>query len=145
MSPQTIASLAKEIPSIVAVKEATGSLDQASEIASLCDIQILSGDDSLTLPLMSIGGTGCISVLTNVDPQLVTAITGPALEGNIKLAREKHVKLFTLMKTMFCEVNPQPVKAAMQELGLISSDKLRLPLVSVSAENRSKVVKEMKE
>jgi len=140
MSPQTVATLYKEIPSIVAIKEATGSLDQSSEIAALCDIQILSGDDSLTLPLMSIGGTGVISVLANLDPKIVKAITEPALKGDYKSAREAHVSMFNLARTMFCEVNPQPIKCAMTALGLIQTDKLRLPLVSVSDENKAKIV-----
>jgi len=140
MSPSTVAALYKEVPSIVAIKEATGSLDQASEIAALCDIQILSGDDSLTLPLMSIGGVGVISVLSNVDPGIVKAITAPALAGDYNSARKAHVKMFKLARSMFCEVNPQPIKCAMHALGLMPTDKLRLPLVSVSPENRANIV-----
>lgn len=144
MSAATIAALYKELPTIVAVKEATGSLDQASEIASLCDIQILSGDDSLTLPLMSIGGTGVISVLANIDPQLVKSITSPALKGDFVAARRAHVKLFPLMKTMFLEVNPQPIKCAMQIAGHIPTDALRLPLVRVAEETKQKVEEALK-
>jgi len=140
MSPQTVAALYKEVPSIVAIKEATGSLDQSSEIAALCDIQILSGDDSLTLPLMSVGGTGVVSVLSNIDPGIVKAITVPALAGDYNTARKAHVKMFKLARSMFCEVNPQPIKCAMQALGLLPTDKLRLPLVSVSADNRANIV-----
>lgn len=140
MSPATVAALYKEVPSIVAIKEATGSLDQASEIAALCDIQILSGDDSLTLPLMSVGGTGVISVLSNIDPTIVKAITAPALEGDYDTARKAHVKMFKLARSMFCEVNPQPIKCAMHALGLLPTDKLRLPLVSVSQENKNVIV-----
>lgn len=140
MSPATVAALYKEVPSIVAIKEATGSLDQASEIAALCDIQILSGDDSLTLPLMSVGGTGVISVLSNIDPTIVKAITAPALEGDYETARKAHVKMFKLARSMFCEVNPQPIKCAMHALGLLPTDKLRLPLVSVSQENKNVIV-----
>jgi len=140
MSPQTVAALYKEVPSIVAIKEATGSLDQASEIAALCDIQILSGDDSLTLPLMSIGGTGVVSVLANIDPSIVKSITGPALAGDYTTARKAHVQMFKLARSMFCEVNPQPIKCAMQAVGLLPTDKLRLPLVSCSQENRAAIV-----
>merc|ERR550537_392835 len=137
MSPQTIAKLAAEIPSIIAVKEATGSLDQASEIASLCDLTILSGDDSLTLPLMSIGGKGVISVLANLDPKRVTAITDPALKGDFNAAREAHVKSFQLMRAMFTEVNPQPIKEAMVLAKRMPCADLRLPLVNVAEDTRS--------
>merc|ERR1719235_2899752 len=139
MTPETVAKLYKEVPGIVAIKEATGSLDQASEIASLCDIPILSGDDSLTLPLMSIGGRGVVSVLSNLDPSIVKGITANALKGDFKTAQKEHIKMFNIMRTMFCEVNPQPVKSAMATLGLIPTDKLRLPLVSVSEENKNKI------
>merc|ERR1719240_294145 len=101
MSPQTIAKLAAEIPSIIAVKEATGSLDQSSEIASLSDITILSGDDSLTLPLMSVGAKGVISVLANLDPKRVLAITDAALAGKWDVAKQWHLKNFALAKGMF--------------------------------------------
>jgi 4-hydroxy-tetrahydrodipicolinate synthase len=140
MSPATVAALYKEVKEIVAIKEATGSLDQASEIAALCDIQILSGDDSLTLPLMSVGGSGVVSVLSNVDPTIVKAITEPALKGDYDSARKAHVKMFKLARSMFCEVNPQPIKCAMHALGLLPTDKLRLPLVSVTPENRAQIV-----
>jgi len=140
MSPATVAALYKEVPSIVAIKEATGSLDQSSEIAALCDIQILSGDDSLTLPIMSVGGTGVISVLSNVDPKIVKAITEPALNGDYATAQKAHVQMFKLARSMFCEVNPQPIKCAMHALGLLPTDRLRLPLVSVSSENRAQIV-----
>lgn len=137
MSPQTIAKLRAEIPSIIAVKEATGSLDQASEIAALSDITILSGDDSLTLPLMSIGGKGVISVLANLDPKRVLAITDAALKNDFEGARKAHVKSFNLMRAMFTEVNPQPIKEAMVLAGRMPCADLRLPLVNVSEETRT--------
>jgi hypothetical protein len=92
MSPQTVAKLYNEFEEIIAIKEATGSLDIASEILSLCDITVLSGDDSLTLPLMAVGGKGVISVLSNLSPKMVKAITAPALEGNFAEARIAHLK-----------------------------------------------------
>ena len=135
MSPQTVAKLYNEFDEIVAIKEATGSLDIASEIGSLCDITILSGDDSLTLPLMSVGGKGVISVLSNISPKMVKAITANCLEGNYEEARKAHLKTFKLFKNLFIEPNPQPVKAAMKMLGMCH-DTVRLPLVSASAETR---------
>src|SRR5258708_6768788 len=93
--PETIARLAK-LPSIVAIKEATGSLDQASHIASLCDLTILSGDDSLTLPLMSVGGKGVVSVVGNIVPRDLKALVSAYLAGRPAEALEWHRKLFTL-------------------------------------------------
>lgn len=136
MSPETIASLAAEFPNIVAVKEATGSLDQASAIAALSNIQILSGDDSLTLPLMSIGGTGVVSVLSNLSPKKVLAITDACLKGDFAAARKAHVESFPLMRAMFAEVNPQPIKECMLLAGKLPCAELRLPMVRVAAETR---------
>lgn len=127
MTAQTIARLSK-IENIVAVKEATGQLDMSSEIASLCDITILSGDDSLTLPICSVGGKGVISVVANVVPADVKAMTDLILEGDLVSARKWHNKLFKLSKTMLSlATNPIPVKAAMAMLGM-SSDEMRLPM-----------------
>lgn len=139
MSPETVAALRSEFSCIVAIKEATGSLDQASHIASLTDITILSGDDSLTLPLMSIGGKGVISVLSNLSPKKVLAITKPALAGDFNAARAAHVQSFPLMRSMFAEVNPQPIKEAMLLANRIPCANMRLPLVRVADETREKL------
>jgi 4-hydroxy-tetrahydrodipicolinate synthase len=128
LTPETVARLA-ELDNIVAIKEATGSLDQASAIASLCDITIISGDDSLTLPLASIGGKGVISVVANIVPADVKAMTDLILEGDLVSARQWHKKLFALSKNMLTlATNPIPIKAAMAILGM-ASDELRLPMV----------------
>lgn len=127
MTPETIARLA-ELENIVAVKEATGSMDQASEIAMRCDITIISGDDSLTLPLASVGGKGVISVVANVVPADVKAMTDLILEGDLVSARQWHKKLFALSKNMLTlATNPIPIKAAMAMLNM-ASDELRLPM-----------------
>src|SRR5690349_12531827 len=97
--PETIARLA-EVPSIVAIKEATGSLDQASHIASLCDLTILSGDDSLTLPLMSVGGRGVVSVVGNVVPRDLKALVSAFDAGKVQEAIAWHKKLFTLSRDL---------------------------------------------
>ncbi len=131
MSPQTVARLAGKHKNIVAIKEATGSLDIASEIASLCDITIVSGDDSLTLPLMSIGGKGVISVLSNLMPAKVKALTAAALAGDYTQARRLHRELFPLCKVMFIETNPIPIKTAMMLKGLDTGE-LRLPLCEMA-------------
>src|SRR4051794_17451169 len=126
MTAQTVARLNKH-PNIIAIKEATGVMDMASEIMSLCDITVISGDDSLTVPLMSIGATGVISVLSNLLPGRVKAITRACLEGKFAEARELHHKLFPLIKSLFVDGNPAGIKHAMQVAGL-DSGQLRLPL-----------------
>lgn len=127
MVPATIARLAK-IENIVAVKEATGKLDYASEIADLCDITVLSGDDSLTLPIASVGGKGVISVVANIVPGDVKEMTDLILEGDFVSARKWHNKLFKLCKTMLTmATNPIPIKAAMAMLGM-ASEEMRLPM-----------------
>ena len=135
MTPETVARLA-EIENIVAIKEATGSLDQASEIATRCDLTIISGDDSLTLPLASIGGKGVISVVANIVPADVKAMTDLILEGDLVSARQWHKKLFTLCKSMLTlATNPIPIKAAMAILNMCS-DELRLPMTPLEEDKK---------
>lgn len=138
MTPETIARLSK-IETIVAIKEASGSLDQVSQILSLCDITVLSGDDSLTLPMMAVGAQGVISVAANIVPKDVVSMTHHALKGAFDKARELHYKLLPLCKVLFIETNPIPVKAAMELLGMIRGE-LRLPLCPIS-ENNAAVLK----
>ncbi len=126
IAPETIAKLSK-IKNIRAVKHATGSMDGASALRAMCDIEILSGDDSMTLPLMAIGGTGVISVIANIVPKDTKALTDAALAGDFRKAEKLHRKLFPLSKNMFIATNPIPVKAAMGMLGMCS-DELRLPM-----------------
>jgi 4-hydroxy-tetrahydrodipicolinate synthase len=127
MTSQTITRLA-EIENIVAIKEASGSLDMASEIANQCDLTILSGDDSLTLPLASVGGKGVISVVANIVPADVKAMTDLILEGDLVSARQWHKKLFKLCKDMLTlATNPIPIKAAMAMLNM-APEEMRLPM-----------------
>ena len=136
MTPETIARLA-EIENIVAIKEATGSLDQASEIAIQCDITIISGDDSLTLPLASVGGKGVISVAANIVPTDVKAMTDLILEGDFASARQWHNKLFTLCKNMLTlATNPIPIKAAMAMLNM-APEELRLPMTPLEESKKA--------
>jgi 4-hydroxy-tetrahydrodipicolinate synthase len=130
MSAATVARLNKH-PNIVAIKEATGSLDLASEIISLCDITVLSGDDSLTVPLMSIGAKGVISVVSNLLPARVKSLTAAALAGNFREAAAVHFGLFPLIKPLFADGNPVGIKQAMKAAGLDSGE-LRLPLCEAS-------------
>ena len=141
MSPQTVARL-NEHPNIVAIKEATGSLDMASEIMSLCDIPILSGDDSLTLPIMSIGGKGVISVLSNLLPDQVKLVTKLALTGKFADAAIIHRKLFPLTKSLFIDGNPVGVKYAMKIAGRDTGE-LRLPLWEASDSTKQLIEKLM--
>jgi len=136
MTPETVARLA-EIENIVAIKEATGSMDQASEIATRCDITIISGDDSLTLPLASIGGKGVISVVANIVPADVKAMTDLILEGDFTSALKWHKKLFTLCKSMLTlATNPIPIKAAMAMLNM-ASEELRLPMTPLEESKKT--------
>jgi len=141
IEPKTIASLAKDCKNIVAVKEASGSLEQMSQIKLLApNFTLLSGDDTLTLPVMSIGGVGVISVLSNIMPKEVADLVNTVLKGDFQTATKMHYKLFTIVKAMFIETNPIPVKAAMEMMGLCSGD-LRLPMCSISDENRENLRK----
>jgi 4-hydroxy-tetrahydrodipicolinate synthase len=130
IKPETVAELAK-IDNIVGVKEASGSLEQASELMSLCDVDVLSGEDALNFPLMAIGAVGCISVVANVVPGLMSQLCAAALKGDMAEARRLHHALFPLSRALFAETNPCPVKAAMAMLGKCGNN-LRLPLVPVS-------------
>ena len=142
MSPQTVARLNAH-PNIVAVKEATGSLDMASEIMSLCDITIVSGDDSLTLPLMSIGGRGVISVVSNLLPAQVKQMTKLALAGNFAEAATIHRKLFPLVKTLFLDGNPAGIKHAMKVAGRDTGE-LRLPLWEANEATRKAIEEQVR-
>jgi 4-hydroxy-tetrahydrodipicolinate synthase len=126
MTAATVARLFQH-PNVVAIKEATGIVDMASEILSLCDITVLSGDDSLTLPLMSIGARGVISVASNLVPSRVKSLTQLASAGNFAAAREVHQDLFPLIKALFLDGNPPGIKHAMKLAGLDSGE-MRLPM-----------------
>jgi len=134
MLPETVARLS-EIENIVAIKEAAGSVDQVSEIVRLCDITVLSGDDPQTLPMMSVGARGVVSVVANVLPAIVAEMVA-SYPGDPLRARELHAEIRTVAKALFLETNPCPVKHAMAELGLIERGELRLPLVEVTEETR---------
>jgi 4-hydroxy-tetrahydrodipicolinate synthase len=128
--PETIARIAKH-KTVVAIKEATGSMDQASHIASLCDLTLLSGDDSLTLPLLSIGGRGVVSVVGNIVPRDMKALLAAFEQGKMAEAIKWHYKLFNLCRDMLgAATNPIPIKTAMKLLGRDSGE-LRLPLCSM--------------
>ena len=141
IEPATLLRLA-QIPNIVGVKEASGNLDQMMLI--LRDrpehFSVLSGDDSLALPLIAMGGDGCISVLANEMPSEFSRMIHAALKGNWELARQLHYRTYALMRANFVETNPVPVKAAMAMMGLIE-EVYRLPLVPLQSANREKLRK----
>jgi len=135
IEPATFAKLF-EIDNIVGVKEASGSLDQMSAIlqSSPKPIYMLSGDDALTLPLMSIGGSGVVSVVANIAPAETAQMVSMYLEGRVDEAKKMHMKLYPLVKAMFTETNPIPVKEALILMGKIKPY-LRLPMCRLSEDN----------
>lgn len=142
MTPQTVARL-NEHKNIVAIKEATGVLDMATEIRSVCDITVLSGDDSLTLPLMSVGGKGVISVASNIVPAEIKKLVTLAAEGKNAEAAKQHVRLFPFIKSLFLDGNPVGIKYAMSIAGMDSGE-LRLPLVEASEATKKTIAAELK-
>src|SRR3990172_866589 len=133
IEPDTIARMA-EMPNIAMVKEATGSMDQASQIIATTDLTLLSGDDSLTLPLLAIGGRGVISVVGNIVPRDMIALVQAFESGNLGEAQRWHKRLFPLCRDMLgLASNPIPVKAAMRLLGRDSGE-LRMPMTPLSAD-----------
>jgi len=144
LTAETVARLA-EVENIVAIKEATGSLDMASEIAMRCDMTILSGDDSLTLPLAAVGAKGVISVVANIVPADVKAMTDLILEGDFVSARKWHRKLFPLSKNMLSlATNPIPIKAAMAMLNL-ASEEMRLPMTELEDSKKTQLCQVLKD
>ena len=137
--PETVARIAEAFPTVVAIKEATGSLDQASQIAALTDLTILSGDDSLTLPLMSIGGKGVVSVVGNIVPRDMMALVRAYAAGRHAEALAMHRKLFPLCRDMLgVATNPIPLKTAMRLLGR-GNGELRLPMCPMDEAGEAKV------
>ena len=129
MLPETVVRLAA-IENIVAVKEASGSLDQVSAIRARCDLTVLSGDDSLTLPMLAVGARGIVSVVGNVAPRPFRDLLTAFAEGRLLDAEKIHLKLVPLMRALFLESNPGPVKSLLADLGIVVNE-LRLPLVPV--------------
>ncbi len=142
LAPETVERLSK-IPQVIAIKEASGSVDQASQIMDLCDLSVVSGDDTLTLPLMSVGARGAISVTANAVPKEMSEMIHAALRGDFARARKIHYNLFILSKTLFIETNPIPIKTALHLMGLAGGE-LRLPLCAMRPDNLKKLKKILK-
>jgi 4-hydroxy-tetrahydrodipicolinate synthase len=140
MEPDVVARIA-EIPSVVAIKEATGSMDQASRTLAETNLTVLSGDDSLTLPILSLGGSGIVSVVGNIVPKDMLSLLAAWKAGNIAEAQKWHFKLFTLCRDMLgLSTNPIPLKAAMKMLGRDTGE-LRLPMTPLAAAEEQKLRK----
>jgi 4-hydroxy-tetrahydrodipicolinate synthase len=144
MLPETIAEIAK-IPNVVGIKEAAGSLDQVSRIIELCgtDFTVLSGDDSLTLPMMAVGAHGVISVLSNLLPKEQCALVRAAAKDDYETARRIHYQVLPLLQALFVEINPIPIKTAMAMAHKIATDELRMPLTPMTDANRARLEKAM--
>jgi 4-hydroxy-tetrahydrodipicolinate synthase len=145
ISVDTVKRLADTCKNIVGIKEAGGNADRVSQLRAACGpkFEILSGDDSLTLPFMAVGAQGVISVASNVIPKQVGDMVRAFAKGDVTVAQKLHAKYYPVFKDLFIETNPVPTKAALAMLGLMQED-VRLPLVKMSEANRAKLVKTLK-
>ena len=141
VDPQTVANVYKSCENVCAIKEASGSLEQALGIKNLCDIQIFSGDDSLTVPIMSIGGSGVISVIANILPNEINRVYNSCRGNDYSDAMKEYLKLHPLIKALFLESNPVPGKEILHKLNVFSTNLPRLPLVPMSDENKRTVMR----
>jgi 4-hydroxy-tetrahydrodipicolinate synthase len=141
--PDTVARLSK-IDNIVAIKEAAGSVQQVVDILSRCDITVMSGDDSMTVPFMSVGATGVVSVAANIIPRKIHDLVQTFADGDVNKARELHYEVVDLCKAMFIETNPLPVKTSLNLMGKIGPE-FRMPLCEMGDENKSKLKEVLKQ
>lgn len=144
--PETAVALAKNVENIVGIKEATGNISQIARLAALADgaIDIYSGNDDQIVPILSLGGVGVISVLSNIAPRQTHDIVAEYLAGNVKESAKLQLKAIPLVEALFCEVNPIPVKAALNIMGFQVGD-LRGPLTTMEPQNQERLKKAMKE
>lgn len=143
--PQTVANLFKNVDNIVGIKEASGNISYVTELMQLTngEIDLYSGNDDMIVPIMSLGGKGVISVLSNIAPRQTHDMVYKYLEGDVKGSLELQLKYFPLIKALFSEVNPIPVKKAMQLMGF-NPGALRMPLTELEPANTERLIKEMK-
>lgn len=145
IQPQTAVELCTDVPNIVGVKDATGDLSEVAQLLSLADgkVDVYSGNDDQIVPVLSLGGKGVISVLSNILPQETHDIAAYYLKGDVEKSRELQLRYFALIKALFSEVNPIPVKKAMNLMGMEVGG-LRLPLTEMEEANAAKLAQEMK-
>lgn len=140
--PSTIARLSK-VDNIVAIKEAAGSVQQVVDIISLCDITVMSGDDSMTLPFMSVGASGVVSVAANVIPARIHDLVQTYSDGKIEESRKIHYEIIELCEAMFIETNPIPVKTTLSLMNMLEEE-WRLPLCEMTRDNKAKLKQVLK-
>jgi len=142
MNPETTARLSK-IKTIIALKDASGNVEQVTMVRNLCDIQILSGEDSLTFAIITLGGVGVVSVAANIIPKQVAEMVAFTVKGDLDKGRQIHDRYFELFKNLFIETNPIPVKTALKKMGMYNGE-MRLPMCDMSAGNEEKLEKTLK-
>ena len=142
LAPQTVVDLCHEVPNIVGVKDATGDISEVAELMSLAKgtVDVYSGNDDQIVPVLSLGGKGVISVLSNILPKETHDMVASYLEGDVAKSCEMQLKYFDLVKALFCEVNPIPVKKALNLMGM-EVGPLRLPLVACTSEEAKRIIK----
>lgn len=145
LAPQTVVDLCTEVPNIVGVKDATGDLSEVAQLLSIADgkVDVYSGNDDQIVPVLSLGGKGVISVLSNILPKETHDMVESFLNGDVKKSQELQLRYFALIKALFSEVNPIPVKKAMNLMGM-EVGSLRLPLTEMEEEHAAKLAEEMK-
>ena len=145
MTPQTVVDLCSEVTNIVGVKDATGDISEVAELLSLADgkVDLYSGNDDQIVPVLSLGGKGVISVLSNILPEETHNMVESYLQGDVEKSRELQLRYYDLVKALFCEVNPIPVKKAMNLMGMQVGG-LRLPLTEMEEQNAARLAEEMR-
>ena len=141
MEPETIARVFENCPNVLAIKEASGSMDQVMKIKSLCNIKIFAGDDALILPIMTLGGSGVISVVGNLFPNEIHLVWKLCDRYNYNDARILFYSLYDLIKILFIETNPAPTKYILHTYNMINSGHMRLPLYHITDENKLNIIK----
>jgi 4-hydroxy-tetrahydrodipicolinate synthase len=142
MAPETTARLSK-IKNIIALKDASGNVEQVTMVRNLCDIQILSGEDSLTFAIITLGGVGVVSVAANIIPRQVADMVAATLKGDLDKGRQIHDRYFELFKNLFIETNPIPVKTALKKMGMYNGE-MRLPMCEITAGSDEKLEKTLR-
>jgi 4-hydroxy-tetrahydrodipicolinate synthase len=142
LAPETTARLSK-IRNVVALKDASGNVEQVTQVRALCDIQILSGEDSLTFAIVCLGGKGVVSVAANVIPGPVSEMCRAVLKGDLEKGRQIHDRYFPVFKDLFLETNPIPVKTALKKMGLYNGE-FRLPMCEMSPAHEEKLEKTLR-